>query len=304
MPPSYADRLITLDDGRVDYDGPARGRRRALSRAVLSYTLQGLAAHRLRSVGMALAVFLGVALVSGTYILTDTINRSFDDIFEQALEGTDVVVTPKELVRQEQEEPPPFDARVLERVRDVPGVESAAGSVGALVRLVDDDNDQLGNGFAPNFVFSVLPEPFVPVTYTEGRAPRNAREVALDEGTAERSDLGIGDRVGVAGDTSRDPLPDRRHQPARRHVGRRLGLGHAHPARGPARDRPPRQVRPDLDRGGARREPGRTSGGASSACCRRTAAGGDRGAERRPRGRRDRLRPVVPHDRPAGARRA
>ena len=59
---------------------------------------------------MALAVFLGVALVSGTFILTDTINRSFDDIFDQALKGTDVVVTPKELVRQDMEEPPPFDA--------------------------------------------------------------------------------------------------------------------------------------------------------------------------------------------------
>jgi putative ABC transport system permease protein len=169
---------------------------------MLAYTLRGLAAHRVRSLGMALAVFLGVALVSGTFILTDTINRSFDDIFDQALKGTDVVVTPKELVRQDMEEPPPFRASVLQRVREVPGVESAAGSVNALVRLVDDDGEQLGNGFAPNFVFSVAPEPFVPVTYSEGRAPRGPTEVALDKGTAERSDLGIGDRVGVAGDTS------------------------------------------------------------------------------------------------------
>ncbi len=169
---------------------------------MLAYTLRGLAAHRVRSAGMALAVFLGVALVSGTFILTDTINRSFDDIFDQALKGTDVVVTPRELVEQEMEEPPPFDASVLERVREVPGVESAAGSVNALVRLVDDDNEQLGNGFAPNFVFSVLPEPFVPVTYIDGRPPRTATEAALDQSTADRSDLELGDRVGVAGDTS------------------------------------------------------------------------------------------------------
>ncbi len=151
---------------------------------------------------MALAVFLGVALVSGTFILTDTINRSFDDIFDQALEGADVVVTPRELVRQDMEEPPPFDARVLDRVREVPGVEAAAGNVGALVRLVDDDDDDLGNGFAPNFVSSVVPEPFEPVTYDEGRAPRTAREAAIDKGTADRNDLELGDRVGVAGDTS------------------------------------------------------------------------------------------------------
>ena len=169
---------------------------------MLAYTLRGLAAHRLRSAGMALAVFLGVALVSGTFILTDTINRSFDDIFEQANRGADVVVTPREIVRQEMEEPPPFEASVLERVREVSGVESAAGHVSALVRLVDDDGEQLGNGFAPNFVFSVQPEPFVAVTYSDGREPQRPGEAALDESTSERSGLGVGDRVGVAGDTS------------------------------------------------------------------------------------------------------
>ena len=101
---------------------------------MLAYTLRGLGAHRLRSAGMALAVFLGVALVSGTFILTDTINRSFDDIFDQALKGTDVVITPREIVRQDMEEPPPFDAGVLERVQEVPGVEASAGAVNALVR--------------------------------------------------------------------------------------------------------------------------------------------------------------------------
>ncbi|MGH3994696.1 MAG: ABC transporter permease, partial [Pseudonocardiaceae bacterium] len=66
---------------------------------------------------------------------------------------------------------------------------------------MDDDGEQLGVGFAPNFAFSVAPEPFNPFTYTEGRVPRAPREAALDSGTAERSGLGIGDTVGVAGDT-------------------------------------------------------------------------------------------------------
>ena len=196
---------------------------------MLAYTLRGLGAHRLRSAGMALAVFLGVALVSGTFILTDTINRSFDDIFDQALKGTDVVITPREIVRQDMEEPPPFDASVLERVQEVPGVEASAGAVNALVRLVDDKNEQLGNGFAPNFVFSVVPKPFEPVTYTEGREPRTAHETALDQSTAERSDLEIGDRVGVAGDTICEAVPDRGHQQARRRLYRRVGVCHPDP---------------------------------------------------------------------------
>ena len=40
-----------------------------------------------------LAIFLGVALVAGTYVLTDTINKSFGEIFSESLKGTDVAIT-------------------------------------------------------------------------------------------------------------------------------------------------------------------------------------------------------------------
>ena len=150
--------------------------------------------------GTVLAVFLGVALVAGTYVLTDTINRSFDDIFSEALKGTDVIVTPREIVRQDRVEPPPFDAEVLEEIRATEGVEKAAGGIFSFVRIVDEDGDPVGTQFAPNFVSSTLPEPFETLSYPEGRPPRTAREAALDASTAKRKDLGLGDTVGVAGE--------------------------------------------------------------------------------------------------------
>jgi putative ABC transport system permease protein len=163
---------------------------------------RGFAAHKLRGFSISFAVFLGVALVSGTYILTDTINKSFDDIFSESLKGTDVVVTPKEIVAQDNDAPPAFPASYLQRVRGVPGVAKAEGGISALVTLVDRKGDKLGNGFAPNFVFSTLQKPFQTVTYTDGRAPRTAKEAALDKATSDRSGLKVGDQVGVAGDTS------------------------------------------------------------------------------------------------------
>ena len=39
-----------------------------------------------------LSVLLGVAFVSGTFVLTDSLDRTFTGIFEQANEGTDVYV--------------------------------------------------------------------------------------------------------------------------------------------------------------------------------------------------------------------
>ena len=43
--------------------------------------LRGIGARKLRAFTTWLAIFLGVALVAGTYVLTDTINRSFEEIF-------------------------------------------------------------------------------------------------------------------------------------------------------------------------------------------------------------------------------
>lgn len=169
---------------------------------MVSVALKGLAARKLRAVSTILAVLLGVALVAGTYILTDTINRSFDDIFTTALEGTDVVVTPKEIVAQDTSEPPPFRASLLNRVERVPGVAKAEGAMEAPARLTDSQGKQLGNDFSFQAVSSTLEKPFETSSYVEGRAPRGPGEVALDESTASRSDISLGDRIGVAGDTA------------------------------------------------------------------------------------------------------
>jgi putative ABC transport system permease protein len=167
---------------------------------MFSIALKGLLARRKRALGIGLAVFLGVSLVAGTLVFTDTINRSFDELFEQTLQGTDVVVSSSEVVRQDAEEPPPFAAKLLERVRAVDGVEAADGSVGALARVTDVEGEPIGNEFAPSFVFSAGQERFNPVTFSDGRNPRGGGEAAIDETTAQRGGVAIGDRIGIAGD--------------------------------------------------------------------------------------------------------
>jgi len=165
-----------------------------------SVALKGLAARKLRAFSTILAVLLGVALVSGTYILTDTINRSFDDIFSTALKGTDVTVTPKEIVAQETSEPPPFSAALLSRVERVPGVAKAEGGIFSLVRITNAEGEPFGQGFAPQFAFSDASKPFDTLTYVEGHPPRTGREVAIDESNAKREDIEIGDLIGVVGE--------------------------------------------------------------------------------------------------------
>src|SRR5688500_13291950 len=107
-----------------------------------------------------LAVLLGVAFIAGSYVLTDTINDSFDDLFSEAFAGTDVAISPSTTGQGEQVDLPPFSEDVLDRVRQVDGVEKATGSIISSVRFVDEDGDPLSAGFAPEFVASTLPEPF------------------------------------------------------------------------------------------------------------------------------------------------
>jgi putative ABC transport system permease protein len=162
--------------------------------------LRGLAARKVRGATTTLAVFLGVALMAGTYVLTDTINASFNDIFSEALKGTDVVVTPREPVRQPGVEPPAFPASVLARVRRVPGVEAAAGGIFSLGRFFKPGGHTLGPQLSPNFVSSLFPKRFENLTYVKGRKPAGPGEASLDRRTANRAGLGIGDRLEVAGE--------------------------------------------------------------------------------------------------------
>src|ERR671915_742181 len=161
--------------------------------------LRGLAQRKLRAFVTMLAVLLGVAFIAGSYVLTDTINRSFDDIFTEAYAGTDVAISPSTTGGGEEIDLPPFSAEVLNQVRRVDGVEKAAGGIFSTIRFVDEEGEQLSSAFAPEFVSSVAPEPFETLTYTDGRPPETADEASIDESTADRESFSIGDTLRIAG---------------------------------------------------------------------------------------------------------
>src|SRR3954465_2703394 len=92
-------------------------------------TLRGLFARKLRAGLAALAVLLGVMMISGTYVFTDTINHSFDRIFDTANEGVDIKVTTHKAVDSQEVQQPPFRESLLPRVKSADGVAKAAGGV-------------------------------------------------------------------------------------------------------------------------------------------------------------------------------
>src|SRR5918999_5806726 len=100
--------------------------------------LRGVLQRRMRAFITTLAVFLGVSFIAGAFVLTDTINASFEDIFSESLEGTDVAVTAETENVSDQGIPPAFGADLLDRARQVDGVEAAEGAIFSLARFVDE----------------------------------------------------------------------------------------------------------------------------------------------------------------------
>ncbi len=166
--------------------------------------LRGLAGRKFRASLTALAIVLGVAMISGSLVLTDTIDRAFDRIFVESYAGTDAVVSGASSdikFEGETAESPPIPAALLDEVRAVSTVDVAAGSIleQTAVKILDRKGDPIVKN-APTFGFGIdaSVSRFNPLELKDGRWPTGPAEVVIDSGTAEDERYGVGDRVQVA----------------------------------------------------------------------------------------------------------
>ena len=170
---------------------------------MLRVALKGLAGRPVRALLTGIAIILGVAMISGTYILTDTINSGFDTIFSQSYKNADIVITGKaafDSANGTTVEAPPIPESLLAKVQKLPDVSLAAGSVTTdSLKLIGKDGKVISSGGAPTLGFSVTPagQPFNPTKLTEGSWPRGNDEIVIDKATAAANGFGVGDRIGV-----------------------------------------------------------------------------------------------------------
>ncbi len=166
---------------------------------MLALVLRGLLQRKLRVLLTAIAIALGVALMAGTYILTDTINNSFAGIFKTANKGNDVVITPSQkLGSKVSSEVSPITEAMLAQVRAAPGVDEASGGIFSEGSFLNVHGKRLTTGAAPAFVASTRPRRFESFSPLSGRFPANADEVAIDQATAERANLKVGEQMQIA----------------------------------------------------------------------------------------------------------
>jgi len=167
---------------------------------MISVALRGMARRKLRTALTAIAIVLGVALITGTYVLTDSIKGAFGGIFTQVYRGTDATVTGKSaftLSGQSNTTAPPFAQSLLPKIRRLPDVAAAVGGVGGVAHIIVKGK-VVHFGGAPNLGFSVDPtQPELnSLTLVDGNWP-GPNQVVIDQATAGKENLKVGQTVGM-----------------------------------------------------------------------------------------------------------
>jgi putative ABC transport system permease protein len=173
---------------------------------VIRVALKGLLGRKLRATLTAVAIVLGVAMVSGTFILTDTIKAAFTTVFTTVYKNTDAVITGRSVIGgtsraggDNRVTPPTLPASLLARVRGLPGVELAAGGISDQAQLVGHNGKVISRGGAPGLLNSYTPaaQRFNPLTLTSGTWPTAPNDVAIDANTASKDHFAVGQEIGV-----------------------------------------------------------------------------------------------------------
>ncbi len=164
-----------------------------------SLALKSLWARKVRALTTTFAVVIGVAFMAGSYVLTDTIFAAFDEIFGESQGETSVVVSSKNLVKQQGGETPTIEESLLKPIERTPGVKIASGAIFTAGGFFDEEGDEVGSKLSPKFISSALPGPLEGLEYAQGHEPRGPGEVSLDEKSANEAGLELGDTLQVVG---------------------------------------------------------------------------------------------------------
>jgi putative ABC transport system permease protein len=167
-------------------------------------TLKSIGAHKRRLLATCSAVVLGVAFLSGTLVLGDTMRSGFGDMFSAANAGTDAIVRSRtEVGSNDISERGLLGADVVDKVAAVRGVAAAVPEIYGIGQIVGADGDAIGGNGPPTQAGNWITNPDInPWKIADGRPPEAPGEVVIDKASADKGHLAVGDRT-----TIRTPQP-------------------------------------------------------------------------------------------------
>jgi putative ABC transport system permease protein len=163
-------------------------------------TWKGLLAHKFRLALTAVAIVIGVAFVSGTFVLSDTLHQTFTTLFNGVYQHIDFQVRGKAAFAGANggSGRSPIPAAVAQKVAAVPGVQDAVGTSTGYAQLVAPDGKVVSTGGAPTIGLSFDPVSAMSALHIKsGTAPTGPDDVVIDAGTVKKYHFHIGDRVRI-----------------------------------------------------------------------------------------------------------
>lgn len=148
----------------------------------------------------SLAIILGTAFLSGTFIFSDTLNKTFDQLFSDVFKDVDAYVRSSNFVEVsfggEQRARTPISE--LEAVLAVPGVQGAVGDIQAFARIIDKNGNPIGSDNGPPSFGGIVSERLMGLWKIDsGRISSGPNEMMMDRGAAKAGKFTIGDEVRV-----------------------------------------------------------------------------------------------------------
>ncbi|WP_028066222.1 ABC transporter permease [Solirubrobacter soli] len=168
---------------------------------MIAVALKGLAGRKVRAVLTALAIVIGISMVSGTYILTDTMQKSFDGLFTATYDKTDAVISTKEVVKGATSGTAPIPAGLLAEVQALPQVQAAGGAVSPDEANAADILGSDGKPVARESVggsYDATHGQFSPLKLKSGKWPTGSGQVAIDAGTFSKQHFKLGQPVKIS----------------------------------------------------------------------------------------------------------
>ncbi|MEV0124281.1 FtsX-like permease family protein [Streptomyces sp. NPDC050703] len=166
--------------------------------------LRNVLAHKARLLMTVLAVMLGVAFVSGTLVFTDTFGNAYKNKSAKSFDHVSVAIQGEGSSSYdsgggegEAKRPPRLTDAFLKKARDLPGAESAIGTVTGFTAVADKDGKLVGGDWGTTGANYFPGEDGKDPRYdfTDGTAPKSAADIALDSRTADRTGYEVGDTV-------------------------------------------------------------------------------------------------------------
>lgn len=165
---------------------------------MISLSLSGVRGHIVRFLMTVVSVALGVAFVTATFIFSDNLEETFENLVSNTTQGTDTLVrgvSSGDGFEAEGTRPTlPLD--FADKLVEVDGAERAVPDIEGMAVVITKQDTPLRNSGAPTLGFPVYENDPV-VTIVDGRVPTANNEIALEDTTLQRSGWHLGDTVPV-----------------------------------------------------------------------------------------------------------